>query len=510
MLREIDSLSEQEVANLIKDAFAEIKSQVDRPYVVRTDDPWFERQEQRHCADEHLSDLERQRDTGAFAPEVIRLAEQFAASKGISLASGSPERLRIIAEGFARVLIEADRCFVHRLEDSVAPFQPHDTIFSQGPRDLAEKVGLTLDELIKAYLRAHKATWRPKTYRTHVPKLQLLAEYLGGDRIADSITRKDLIHFPDELLRLRRNHHTMPAPNFHSRQTDNPKARIMASTATGILARTTGMFSWAFQKGYIATNPAQNLTVTMPKVKKGQKGRRPFTFDELKVLFSAPQFTGCLSRHRRHERGDIVVKDDEYWLPILGLYTGARLSELIQLHLSDCFPDDDYPHISINEDGPEKPGDPDYKHVKSEAGIRCIPLHPDLFELGFREFFERQSKLAGKRKRLFSRISYGADGHPSTPYSKKFGRLLSKVGLDDPQLVFHSFRHTMMDAFRNSGTSKFVVDRIIGHQDQSAAAQYGIGVSKQVAWEAMASVKMPISLPALWASLMEGAHEAHS
>ena len=497
MMREIDSLSDQEVANLIKDAFAEIKSSVDRPYVILTADPWFERQEQRHCAEEHLAELEWQRDSGVFSAEVIRLAERHAAQRGVSLGGGSPERLRMIAEGFARVLIEVDRCFVHRLDESVVPFQPQDALFNNGPRDLSENVGLTLNELIKAYLRAHKVTWRPKTYRTHAPKLELLAEYLGGDRLADSINRKDLIHFPDELLRLRRNHHLMAAPSFHSRQTDNPNCRIMASTASGILARTTGLFSWAFQKGYIATNPAQKLTVTMPKQKKGYRGRRPFTYDDLKILFSAPLFTGCLSRHRRHEPGDVLVKDDEYWLPILGLYTGARLSELIQLHLTDCYIDDEYPHLSINEDGPEKPGDPDHKHVKSEAGIRCIPLHPDLFELGFREFVERQSKLAGKRKRLFSRIKYGADGHPSTPYSKKFGRLLSKVGLDDPQLVFHSFRHTMMDAFRDSGTSKFAVDRIIGHQDQSASAQYGVGVSNQVAWEAIAGIKMPLHLPAL-------------
>ncbi len=501
MLRDVNNLTDQEVANLIKDAFAEVKATVDRPYVVRSTDPWWERQEQRHYAEEHMANLERQRDSGDFdtdAPEVMRFADEYAAAKGIALAGGSPERLRMIAEGFARVLIEADRCFVHRLDDSVAPYQPQDELFSNGPRDLSEKVGLTLDELIKAYMRAHKATWRPKTYRTHAPKLQLLCEYLGGDRLADSITRKDLIHFPDELLRLRRNHHTMPAPNFHSRQTDNPNARIMTSTAIGILARTIGLFSWGFQKGYLTSNPAQKLMVTAPKAKKGVKGRRPFTYEELKTLFSAPTFTGSFSRFRRHEVGDVVAKDDEYWLPILGLYTGARLSELIQLHLTDCYLDHEYPHISINEDGPEKPGDPDYKHVKSEAGVRCIPLHPDLFELGFREFFQRQAKLAGKRKRLFWRIKYGADGHPSTPYSKKFGRLLSKVGLDDPQLVFHSFRHTMLDAFRNSGTSKFTVDRIIGHQDQSAAAQYGIGVSHQVAWEAMASIKMPISLPALW------------
>ena len=384
MLRELNDISEQEVANLIKDAFSEIKASIDRPYVVRTADPWFERHEQRHCAEEHILDLERQRENGSFSPEVVMLAEQFSANKGVSLGGASQERLRMIAEGFARVLIEVDRCFLHRLDDSVTSYQPQDTLFSNGPRNISENVGLTLDELIKAYLRAHKTTWRPKTYRTHGSKLQLLSEYIGSDRLADSITRKDLIHFPDELLRLRLSHHTMSAPNFYSRQTDNQNARIMASTATGILARTTSLFSWAFRKGYIATNPAQMLSVTIPKQKKGVRGRRPFNYEELKTLFSTPIFTGCLSRHRRHEAGDVLVKDEEYWLPILGLYTGARLSELIQLHLADCHLDDDYPHISINEDGPEKPGDPDYKHVKSEAGVRLIPIHPDLIELGFR------------------------------------------------------------------------------------------------------------------------------
>lgn len=94
MMREIDSLSEQEVANLIKDAFADIKARVDRPFVVRTTDPWLEREEQRHFAEENSSGLEQQRDSGIFSTEVIRLAEQFATSKGISLAGGSPGRMK--------------------------------------------------------------------------------------------------------------------------------------------------------------------------------------------------------------------------------------------------------------------------------------------------------------------------------------------------------------------------------------------------------------------------------
>lgn len=497
MLKNADHLTDNEVANLIKDCFSTLRADANRPYIPQTCEPWLERANQKHLAQEYLNRLANELDRGDFSDEIMSFAARFAEKKGISLEGATEERVRIIAEGVARALIETERCFLMRLDDSVTPYAPSDPLFASSQRDLEANIGLTVNELIAAYMRAKKPTWTPKTYRTHGPKLNLLAEYIGGDRPAEGVTRKDLMHFPDELLRLRRNHHTMPVKAFSARQTDNPEARIAASTATGILARTVALFGWAFQKGYISTNPAQNLSVTIPKQKKGNKGRRSFTQAEIAQLFGSPLFTGCLSAARRTEPGTKVIKDDQFWLPVLGYYTGARLSELIQLHLTDIVVDSDFPHISINEDGPEKPGDPDFKHVKSVAGLRIIPLHPDVMALGFAGFVDRQKKSAGSRKRLFFRVKYGADGHPSTPYSKKFGRLLSKVGLDDPQLVFHSFRHTMLDSFRNSATSKFVVDRIIGHQDQSAAGQYGEGISLPVAWATLAELKIPLSLTTL-------------
>jgi len=495
MLKNADHLTEAEVANLIRDCFVTAKTEANRPFTPQTREPSLERAEQMQLAEEYVDRLTTELDRSDFSNEIMHFATRFAKKKGVLLEGASDDRIRIIAEGITRALIEAERCFLLRLEDSVTPYQPADPLFTLSQRDLQANIGLTISELIAAYMRAKKASWTPKTYRTHAPKLQLLAEYLGGDRPAEGVTRRDLMHFPDELLRLRRNHHTASVKSFGARQTDNPDARIAASTATGILARSVALFGWAFQKGYISTNPAQNLSVTIPKQKKGAKARRSFTPDELRTLFGSPTFTGCLSSSRRTEPGTKLIKDDQFWLPVLGYYTGARLSELIQLHLTDVIIDGDSPHISINEDGTCKPGDPDFKHVKSEAGIRIIPIHPDLITLGFAEFFLRQKKIAGSRRRLFFRVKYGADGHPSTPYSKKFGRLLSKVGLDDPQLVFHSFRHTMVDALRNSGVTKYVADRMIGHQDRSAAAQYGAGVAIDVAWAAVAALKLPIRLP---------------
>ena len=355
MMRRIDDLTENEVANLIRDCFVELRVDVDRAFIPRSNCPSTERAVQKEYSKEHRYQLATQLAKGNYEHEVSSSASTFAASKFVALEKASEGRVAAIHEGIARSLIERDRCFEHRLEDSVAPYAPVDPLFADGPRNLADCVGLTLGELIEVYMRAHKATWRPKTYQTHGPKLELLAEYLGNDRAAESITRHDLIHFPDELLRLRRNHHTQPAKSFHSRQSNNPKAQIKPSTAAGILARTTGLFSWAFQKGYLPSNPAEKLTITMPKTPKGLRGRRSFDKAELEQIFKSPLFTGCRSYHRRHDPGEMIVKDEQFWLPILAYYTGARLGELVQLHLSDCLLDEKYPHISINEDGLNSP-----------------------------------------------------------------------------------------------------------------------------------------------------------
>lgn len=494
MLRKIEDLTENEVANLIRDCFSDLRTQVDRPYKVRSTEPWMEREQQRAYAMDHTSDLLAQIDTGHFKPNIKAHVDGLAEATNIDLNGSSEDRLRALSEGVARALIEADRCFEHRLDDAVTPYEPKDPLFAKHERIIAENVGLTLDELIAAYMRSHKDAWRPKTYQTHAPKLKLLSDYLGGDRLVEGVTRKDFISYPEDLKKLRRNHFTLPAASFQSRQTDNPKAQIEASTAKGILTRTTGLFSWAFKKGYISTNPAEKLTMIEPKKQKGHKRRRSFTRADLEVLFTSTMFRGCRSHSRRHEAGDQLIMDDQFWLPILAYYTGARLAELVQLHFGDVRIDHEHPHISINEDGAGKPGNPDFKHVKTEAGRREIPLHPDLEKLGFYEFVKRQKKVGRSRKRLFFRIRYGADGLPSSAYSKKFGRILDKVGLDDPGLVFHSFRHTMVDALRNSGATKFVVDRIIGHCDPTAAGGYGEGVTLSVLWDEMQQVDLPVSL----------------
>ncbi len=83
----------------------------------------------------------------------------------------------------------------------------------------------------------------------------------------------------------------------------------------------------------------------LPTEKRPQEARSPFTGEELKRIFLSPEFsaTSCGTQPRSSYM---------YWLPILGLHTGALLEELAQLTTSDVREVDGVWIIDINrEDG---------------------------------------------------------------------------------------------------------------------------------------------------------------
>lgn len=63
-------------------------------------------------------------------------------------------------------------------------------------------------------------------------------------------------------------------------------------------------------------------------------------------------------------------------------------------------------------------------------------------------------------------------------------------------LVFHSFRHTAQDAFKNALTPQYVTDRIIGHAGGQVSDAYGEGVSLAVMQKAVSEMALPYDLSA--------------
>lgn len=195
--------------------------------------------------------------------------------------------------------------------------------------------------------------------------------------------------------------------------------------------------------------------------------RDPFSSNELNAIFSAPVYTGCKSAREWLSPGALVRRDAGiFWVPLLGLFTGARLGEIIQLYTADIGEQDGIRYFDINANG-------DDKRLKNPNARRRIPVHRTLIDLGFLEHVEERRRKG--EKRLFPDLEMGADGYYSSPFSKRFGRFLGAVGVKRRTNAFHSFRHSFEDACRASGVSKEVMDALQGHGERGMSARYGSG-----------------------------------
>src|SRR6056297_21855 len=192
----------------------------------------------------------------------------------------------------------------------------------------------------------------------------------------------------------------------------------------------------------------------------------PFSKGQLKAIFSGPLFTGCKSDRFRTQAGDTNMSGTSwYWLPLLGLYTGARLNELCQLHLADVDEEDGVAFLHLRE-GQEG------ERIKNGTG-RVVPLHPELIELGILRYAENQRRRG--EERMFPTLQTGSTGYYSDRPSKDFTAYLKGIKAKTDKTSFHSFRHGFKDACRSSGVQPDIADILQGHSLHGMAGRYGDG-----------------------------------
>jgi integrase len=139
---------------------------------------------------------------------------------------------------------------------------------------------------------------------------------------------------------------------------------------------------------------------------------------------------------------------------LLGMFTGARLNEICQLDIADVQQDGGIWFLNITDEGN------DTKSVKSQAGRRNVPLHAELIRLGFLDFVE--SRKSGAR--LFPDYKFITNGG----YGRNLSRwcndvFLPKLGIKQPGLVFHSFRHTVVTRLSQADVPEPIIQCLVGH-----------------------------------------------
>ena len=308
---------------------------------------------------------------------------------------------------------------VRPLAASVAPVVP------------AKSVSLTAYEELFALWQKSSMQRRDTTVDAYWKTLKQFAQIVRGKPLHE-LTRKDVVMYRDTLLE-----------QGYSVTTTINKVSIIRR-----------LFESAMDYELMDDNPAQNIkTLNKPSIKQ----RVAFDAQDLHRIFNSPVYTEkLLPRGGGYEAA--------YWLPLLALYTGARVEELAQLLVRDVrFVNGLGHYLNITDEAT-------HAKLKNASSRRRIPVHPVLLACGFMDYVAK-----GQADRLlFPHLKPNPRGKLAGYFSTWFSLWLrNTLRITDPRKVFHSFRHTFKDCCRQMGIEEAVHDALTGHSNSSAGRKYG-------------------------------------
>jgi integrase len=271
---------------------------------------------------------------------------------------------------------------------------------------------------------------------------------------------------------------------------------------------------WAERDGCIREGERfARILPNKPRNKEGKKNKRsyePFTLNELRRLFESVEYQNPVNK-----------TGPQYWIPLIGLYTGARINEIAQLNLADikvseegirCF------HITDTEDEDECDGELDSvgqkdegaseesgafrsrdddkrKSLKSNAAKRMVPIHPKLVEIGLDDYINYVGQRGATR--LFPDLSFEPkSGYGRLP-SRHFREFTQRIGVyKERKKVFHSFRSTLNGFIQGKGMHEEHRSRLIGHATKTVNDRhYGGQTPLQLIAEQLFKIDFGINHP---------------
>jgi integrase len=150
-------------------------------------------------------------------------------------------------------------------------------------------------------------------------------------------------------------------------------------------------FQLAVADALLEVNPFAGIKVSINEQDEIEEARTPFSTKDLQTIFTSVVYQpGYTVR-------DSIGYGAAYWLPLLALYTGARLEELAQLSTTHVLKDPDHGwHLQVRTIDRKNPNPlkeivPGKKHLKTASSKRNVALHPALIEMGFLEYVKTQN-----------------------------------------------------------------------------------------------------------------------
>jgi integrase len=331
---------------------------------------------------------------------------------------------------------------------------------ANGPRLYAE-IEKYLDEQTRG------ANWRPQTALDVRGDFEQFKAVLGDIPVA-ALNHEALNRLRDTLLRLPANINKLPQTKGRTIEEILALGLPPQSPVT-VKKKWTRLISfcdWLEGKGLVDKNYARGK-----KPKARTQSYDKFTRDDLARLFESEQY-----------RTGSFEEPFQYWLPMLGLFTGARIEELAQLHVADIRQDAETAvwTLRITEEVDEVDGAETEKSTKNDHSTRLCPLHSALLDAGFTDYIN-DLKARGY-DRVFPELAQDAIGKVGPRASEWFTEYRRAKGVGAftgrSRKVFHSFRHTMNSSLQRAGVPQELREALCGHATRATNIRiYGGGLT---------------------------------
>lgn len=313
-----------------------------------------------------------------------------------------------------------------------------------------DDLGPTLSAAIDLYMSApERAANVGSTRKMDRSRLGAMRDILGGRRPIGSITTADMREYAERLMLLPA-HYTQRFPGM------SPSEAIEAAKSEGVptlsptsikrnLQAVKSFFGWLERQELIGKNPARNLEG--PRTPK-KSGRRPFETSEMIALLKATPRNG--------------PKTWAYWGTRIAMLQGFRFTEPLGLQIKDLIKRGDTWVFRLQPN--------EYRSLKNEFTAREVPVHPRLIELGILDLLadrDPEALLIPDIPRSIGKSFNGAQ--------KQMGRIIREHVSSDPNLTFHSLRHSFRDAMRDGGFPQGVDEHLGGWKVNSNTVMNGYG-----------------------------------
>ena len=297
-----------------------------------------------------------------------------------------------------------------------------------------------------------------KTHTESAHSLRILAGVLEADKPVSNIGADDMRAFFDVAMvwpahawkRKPYKDKTVKEVAKLAKQNDEPLPSPF--TVEKHRQRLAAFFNHLIRAGVLEKNPVHGVAGLMAPDLEEDSGR-PFTGEELRIIFDEAKFATWAKKYPHRWFGSM-----------LGLHSGARITEVAQLEVSDIECVEGIWGFSI------RPSRPKGKRVKNKQSRRFVPIADAILSAGFLDYVE-EVKAEG-HVRLFPNLPNSGSGY-GVQMSKQFCTYLRKQGIEEEGSGYHYFRHTIA-SFLDGKVSEKTIVSITGHKRQGAGDESSI------------------------------------